>query len=154
MYITSAGEIFMMYGHALRQKKTRVDHFIGHIPLLCKKVIKDRNQECLNISCPKQEKTAFFYIVPFIDRNHLLICFETTWFPQLLIDHLFGRWEIPLFFDRYLKKLGQFFPIEKLLEKLYVLIFRKDWIFYSYFALSAMGKYSVESPRKSHPHWD
>ena len=39
----------------------------------------------------------------------------------------------------------QFFQIEKLLDKFYVWIFRKDRIFYSYFALSAMGKYLVES---------
>ena len=38
-----------------------------------------------------------------------------------------------------------FFEIETFLEKFYVWVFSKDWMFYSYFASSAMEKYLVES---------
>ena len=51
----------------------------------------------------------------------------------------------PTFLQQKSKKLGQFIQIEKLLDKFYVWIFRKDWVFNSYFALSAMWKYLVES---------
>ena len=54
------------------------------------------------------------------DKNHLFICFETCGFPQLLIDHSFGRWETRLFAQQKSKKLGQFFQIEKILDKFYV----------------------------------
>ena len=56
------------------------------------------------------------------------------------------------FFQQKFKKLGQFFQIEKLLDKFYVWIFRNDWIFNSYFALLAMGKYLAESPLAAHWH--
>ena len=49
------------------------------------------------------------------DKNHLFICFETCGFPQLLIDHSFGRWETRLFYKRNLKS-----QIEKLLDKFFV----------------------------------
>ena len=58
------------------------------------------------------------------------------------------------FFNRNLKNLGQVFSkrkpflpvvlIRKTFEKIYGWIFRKDWIFYSYFALSVMWEYLVE----------
>ena len=51
----------------------------------------------------------------------------------------------PTFLQQKSKKLGQFFPIKKRLDQFYLWIFRKDWIFYSYYALSEMGKYLVES---------
>ena len=41
----------------------------------------------------------------------------------------------PTFLQQKSKKLEQFFQIEKLLDKFYVWIFRKDWIFNSYFEL-------------------
>ena len=37
------------------------------------------------------------------DKNHQFICFETSRFPQLLIDNSFGRWETRLFYNINLK---------------------------------------------------
>ena len=62
----------MRCGHAINWKevsikKTPVDHFIGHISMLYKKVIirpdiTNQNQECLNILCPKQEKAVLIFL--------------------------------------------------------------------------------------------
>ena len=58
------GEAYPCY----RRKKILVDHFIGHIPLLYKKLIKpdmlNQNQECLNILCLKLEKTVMNFKSP------------------------------------------------------------------------------------------
>ena len=49
----------------------------------------------------------------------------------------------PTFLQQNSKKVKAVLSNRKTL--FYVLIFRKDWIFNSYFALSAMGNYLVES---------
>ena len=45
----------------------------------------------------------------------------------------------PHFLQQKSKKLAQCFQIEKHLDKFYVWIFNKDWIFYSYFACQLWG---------------
>ena len=52
----------LFWGEAYRGKIIPLDNFIGHIPLLYKKLIKNQNQECLNISCPKLEKTVLNFL--------------------------------------------------------------------------------------------
>ena len=52
------------------------------------------------------------------DKNHLFICLETSGFPQFKRPFV---WEMgnPTFLHQKSKKLGQFFRIEKLLDKFY-----------------------------------
>ena len=46
---------------------------------------------------PKSGENCIEFLGHPYDNNHLFICFETCGFPQLLIDHLFGRWETDFF---------------------------------------------------------
>ena len=75
-------------GEAYRRKKIPADHFLGHIPLLYKKLIKDQiyilnqNQEYLNILCPKLEKTVLYFRPPPMIKTISLFASRLVGFPS------------------------------------------------------------------------
>ena len=58
---------------------------------------------------PKDGENSIEFLGHPYDKNHLFICFETPGFPQLVIDHSFGRSETRIFYNRNLKSKGSFF---------------------------------------------